>query len=1055
MRQVALLCIVFGALRAFAQPIPKAIEFDHLALPGVLKSTQVTDIVQDKHGIIWVSGDGLFRYDGLDFKTYKILQDSGRIDAKEIHTLFYDSVADRLLIGTHSHGVVEYNYHTDKLRALPTKGRRPPIAAMMSQTADGKIWVSSFSDGIHYVDGDTLYPSPNKSIRLQRTTCLITDEHQVWVSQMRTIYRMRDHQIIDSVYLDFPGAAVPDITRVTAMTFDRRGYLWLGTERSGVFMYDTTRRQFARYLSPEQAPFFNRITRIFEDFTGLIWIAAKSNGMAVYSPSEDRFVRLQRDPLQEQSLSGDNCSAVLQDKTGCIWITSTGDVNKYDPHKLRFRHVSQNTPGTISLTDNMVRGVYEDSQQNLWVGTDGGTIHIFNRFRNTIEKIPARLPDNPQHFLPLYFLELDPATMLVASSQGLLQIDRRTKKVSHFKPLQKLTEGALIRQVLQRGQKLFCIQSGVLIEYDLRSGAIKKHRHGILKDSTKALNITAMHLDTKNRLWIGASAGVSLFQDDGTFRYFPFEENVSRPAGSYFMVLSIQEYRDKLWVGTFNGGLWVMDIHDLDHTSVTVLTEKEGLPNNTVYASVPDDRGMLWVTTNRGISRYDTKNNNFLNFMATEGLQQEEFNRLAYTRCKNGEIAFGGIAGVTVFNPNDIIPLELDYIPQFLSLTTINSKNEQNYYSLLHEKRVRLNHTDWQLDFQYLVPNYQDPRPFQVYYKMEHFDRDWSPAEGNRIRYANLKPGDYTLMIKTVSYTGQEHQTSLPLHVASPFYQTTWFILLTLASVGLMVFTVIQSYSRKARKDKERLEQLLQERTREIVKSREELAILNQKKDLIFSILSHDLRSPLTTLKGFLSVLIDMADSLTVDEIKRHASSIRNSVTSSLDLIDNTLFWSLSQTGNISYAPTSFSLEEMIRKIMTLYQLTVEKKRVQLFLHTEEDPRVYADENMIYVTLRNIVSNAIKFTPEGKSIHIHLRKHQQLAEVTVADEGIGMSPSYLRKLLNEDQLQLKKGTSNEKGTGLGLVLCKKFIQLNNGYMEIQSVENQGTQFTVRLPLAKS
>jgi signal transduction histidine kinase len=269
--------------------------------------------------------------------------------------------------------------------------------------------------------------------------------------------------------------------------------------------------------------------------------------------------------------------------------------------------------------------------------------------------------------------------------------------------------------------------------------------------------------------------------------------------------------------------------------------------------------------------------------------------------------------------------------------------------------------------------------------------------------------------------------------------------------VTTTIYGVIRKSISKARYDKEQLEKLLRLRTQEIEKSREELANLNQKKDVIFSILSHDLRSPLTTLKGFLSILIENSEYLSKEELKKHATSIRNSVTSSLDLIDNTLFWSLSQTGNIIYTPTHFSLNAMLRKINNLYELTVEKKQVVFSIVCEEEITVYADENMIYVALRNLVSNALKFTSEGKSIIISASLKENEVVIRVKDEGIGMSDSYLQRLLNEEHLQVKMGTSNEKGTGLGIVLCKRFIALNNGSLSIKSVEGEGSEFTLTLP----
>jgi signal transduction histidine kinase len=286
-----------------------------------------------------------------------------------------------------------------------------------------------------------------------------------------------------------------------------------------------------------------------------------------------------------------------------------------------------------------------------------------------------------------------------------------------------------------------------------------------------------------------------------------------------------------------------------------------------------------------------------------------------------------------------------------------------------------------------------------------------------------------------------------------PYWQTWWFILLSLFVVAFFVMTIIRSYIRKAQNDRQRLEILLKLRTSEIERSKEELQVLNQKKDLIFSILSHDLRSPLTTLKGFLGYLITHAHELTTEELKRHAVNIKNSVTNSLDLIDNTLFWSLSQMGNIHYTPTNFSLPSLLEKLRGLYQLTADKKRIPLTIEYEDGIQVHGDENMIHVTLRNLVSNALKFTTEGNPVTITCITNDDYVEINVIDKGIGMSEDYLQRILSQDQPMLKKGTSNEKGTGLGLLLCKKFIEQNHGELIIKSKEHSGTTFTVILPLA--
>jgi signal transduction histidine kinase len=243
-------------------------------------------------------------------------------------------------------------------------------------------------------------------------------------------------------------------------------------------------------------------------------------------------------------------------------------------------------------------------------------------------------------------------------------------------------------------------------------------------------------------------------------------------------------------------------------------------------------------------------------------------------------------------------------------------------------------------------------------------------------------------------------------------------------------------------------------RTREIEQSREELENLNKKKDLIFSILSHDLRSPLTTLKGFLGLLIDQSDALSREDLHRYATNIRNSVTTSLDLIDNTLFWSLSQTGNIQCTPVSVPLAPVFEKIKGLYQLTAEKKHLTLNFPPTNGLAVFADENMIYVLLRNLVSNAIKFTPEMNTIRVDVLVNGDEVSVSVKDSGVGMTSDEINKLFLFDNPMVKKGTSSEKGTGLGLILCKKFAEANKGKLLIESQVGVGSVFTVVLPKAE-
>lgn len=1051
-KYLSLFIVWLVSIGGYSQNSHPHIPFEHVSIPGTINSSQVTDLIQDHHGLIWVAGDGLFRYDGYKFTNYKQLSTGESIAGQEIKHLFDDKIANRLLIGTHSYGLAWYDYNTDKIHTIPSKGGTP-IITHIAQTHDGMVWASSFSNGLYYIENDTLRKLDDPAKQFKNVTSLLSVGNKLYVDSQKKIYLFERRVIVDSINIAFKGFDFPNSTRVTTMADDQRGRIWMGTERSGVLVYDTLLRKFIKHFSPETPPFYNRINRIMIDSRKSVWILAKSNGVVVYTPGTDNYIHITKNPLIERSLSGNNCTSIIQDKTGIIWIGATGDLNKYDPSKIKFRHIYNNPFGLVSLSDNMIRGIYEDHNGKLWIGTDGGIIHVLDRKKLSLEKIEVKL-NSTKPIVAVYFLELNDNIMLVGTSAGLLQYDRRKKTFEYYKPLQSTTQNSQVRQILKQDDNLYLLCGGHFLFHNLKTGQTKTiNRYSNTSETFK--NGTTIFIDSKKRLWVGTSNGVSLF-DPATeiFRNFPLEVNASRPLGTYFMVLSINEYKNKLWIGTFNSGLWSMDLDDLDNPNINGFSDADGLPNNTIYSTIPDEAGNLWISTNQGVSKFEVDRNQFINFSTADGLQHEEFNRLAYFKCASGEIVLGGINGLNIFNPKNITIIEENYEPKLMGVSVFRESSKNNMFQgLLRQSSLSLEHNQNDLDLFFFVPNYRYPKRFDTYYKLSGYDPDWIKAETNSIHYSNLKPGQYSIQLKTVSNSGIEKLATMPLIIEHPFWQAWWFILLSAGIVSFMVFTIIQSNLQKAKRDKDRLEKLLSQRTQEIEKSKEELTNLNQKKDLIFSILSHDLRSPLTTLKGFLSILIDDNEHLSKEDIRRHASNIRNSVTSSLDLIDNTLFWSLSQTGNITYTPSSFSLDEMLLKIGNLYQLTAEKKRIQFSVVAKEKVMVHGDENMVYVTLRNLVSNALKFTPEGKSVKIAANKNHKFAEVIIQDEGIGMSKSYMEKLMAEEQLQLKKGTSNEKGTGLGLILCKKFIYMNNGQLQVNSIEGEGTEFVVKLPLA--
>lgn len=1051
LRGIPIIILVLLSKLVFSQEFPKSLQFDHISIPGTVRSSEVTDMVQDPDGLLWFAGDGLFRYDGSTFKVYKYLPDSTSIGGNEINCLLYDNIKNRLLIATRNIGVIEYVYETNTLRRLPVQDGVPYINSM-AQTDDGRIWATSFSSGLFYLENDSLKKFTNPQLTGLNFTAPYAIDDQLLIGKGTKIIFLKGNKVLDSLNLFWHGQQFNAYGRITALSRDKNNRLYIGTEKQGMIIYDLITKKFVNYFPPEKSPFYNRINRIRIDNTGLVWILFKSGGIAIYSPEKDDLITQSKNPLDPGSISGDNCISMLQDKTGIIWIGATGDLNTYNPDKVQFQHFTHNPLNKNSLTDKMVRGIIEDEDGMILAGTDGGYINRINPTTNQVDHIKISIPGYEGIIVPMYFMDFDKDYLLIGSSAGLLQLNKKTMAFSFYEPLASKIGNGMVRQIVRHDDMLYLIAYQRLYVHNIITKKTDEFRNFTHEKNKEAVNATVIFLDSKQRLWIGVGQGISLMHPDKSFTHYPFEKNTTRPAGSYFMVLSIEEIEGKLWIGTFDSGLWQMDIRNgLANPEIKKATLPGVLQSTSIYGILPDNDKDIWLSTNHGLFKFEQEGNRYTNFTISEGIQDLEFNRLAYTKTRSGLMAFGGINGLNIFNPKLITIKSSINKPVILNLAS--HKGEEDFFIDLRNKpAVQLKADQNFLRFHFFVPNYKQPTRFQIDYILEPFEERWHNNVDNTAQYSNLKSGSYTFKVRVTDYDGTEIISALKVSIDYPYWQTWWFIALTLILIGAVITGIIRWSSIKAMRDKEHLEFLLQQRTKEIQKSREALESLNQKKDLIFSILSHDLRGPLTTLKGFLSLLIDNTDDFPKEDIKKHARSIRNSVTSSLDLLDNTLYWSLSQTGNITYSPTQFDLADMLVKIHRLYQLTAEKKQIKFNLQIPKIIPVVGDENMIFVALRNVVSNALKFTPEGKRVSISAHAEYPNAVIQIKDEGIGMSKDYINKILSDDQPMIKLGTSNEKGTGLGLVLCKKFIKMNHGSLQIKSTEHEGSAFIILLPL---
>jgi signal transduction histidine kinase len=382
-------------------------------------------------------------------------------------------------------------------------------------------------------------------------------------------------------------------------------------------------------------------------------------------------------------------------------------------------------------------------------------------------------------------------------------------------------------------------------------------------------------------------------------------------------------------------------------------------------------------------------------------------------------------------------------------------------------------------------------------YIMEGFEPEWNYGETKReVTYTNLDPGKYTFRVKAANNDGvwNEEGISLQINILPPWYRTNMFYVSLFLLLMAAPFTYYRLRTAALRRQKRRLTQVVAEKTLKLRKNNEALKLrtvelnrinyileerqqviehqstelenqasnlkqtnlelhkLNNTKDRLFSIIAHDLRSPFNTILGFSDLLIESVDKEDINQISNYARFVHDASLQVFNLLENLLCWARSQTNEIKYNPTNTDLDEIVHDNLDLLKESFLKKELKVVTDGYENYPVFVDLDMLRTILRNLLINAIKFTPKGGVISLKTEKLGNLVKLSVIDNGVGISKEDLQLLTIAGEQRNTKGTDGEFGSGLGLVLCNEFIIRNNGRLVIESEPGKGSTFSVLLPI---
>lgn len=1015
-----------------------------------ISNSRVSCFLQDHSGTIWVGTEnGVNRYDEQAdcFRAFLKHDSTAENQEHSIKTIYEDK-SHKLWIGGNE-GLMYYKPESDDFE-------KPPFATALS----GKTVRALFEDNAGLF----------------------------WIGTQAGLYRWneRDEQL-DVFYNTAEDSTDLGDNHIESIYQDKRGEMWIGT-KNGFSRFNKGKQCLEVIVHDSQnssnSLAFDPCKSLVEEADGTIWLATFNEGLFCYLPKQDTVCQYRFDSYDEKSISQNSITFVFKDQTGIIWVGTFGaGLNKYVPQSSKMELYQHHPQNPNSLVNNFVWSVYEDAQDNIWVGTDTHGISRFNyhsrEFRHfTVDDIIPRPLEN----VSIREIYQDKAgSMWFGTGSGLVKYDpeQETYKCYVHDPedSHSISDNS-VRVILQDSKSRYWIgtQNGLNL-FDPQTETFKRYLYSAERSVSFSSSFvySALFEDRDGDLWIGTYGGglnkLDVEKDEITSYRHQRDNDKSLINDIVFSIA--QDDDGYLWVGT-NGGIERFDIEKevFEHT-----TTEHGLPNNVIYGTLIDDHNNVWMSTNFGISRMNIKSKAIKVFDIHDGLQSSEFNGGAFHRGKSGRFYFAGVYGLNVFHPDSLKPITTTPKIALTQMTIYNKKvgvasdnhfsfldapneliikNEQYFLrkSITYTDTLILPYNENTFSFTFAGLHYavSDRNTYQ--YRLLGFDKDWVDAgQRNYAYYTNIPPGTYVFEIRAANCDGvwAKHSRELYVIIKPPFWQQWWFRISVLLFFVSIVFLIYRYRVNRIKTQNIRLNELVEERTAEVVQQKDELQRLNATKDKFFAIISHDLKNPFTSLLSISQSLKDQTDQFDKDEIAFYLKRIYQSANQIYSLLDNLLLWATSQTGGMPFSPVPVKLNGLISNTIGLLSMEAEKKQLVIVQKIEDNLMVRVDKNMIMTVLRNLLNNAIKFTDNGGKISIEAKQVDEYVVVSVSDTGIGISPEDIEKLFRIDVKNKSIGKSKNKGTGLGLILCKEFVNRHGGDISVESRLGQGTTFSITLP----
>lgn len=1033
-------CILYAA-------IMEDIRFSHIGLKDGLSHSTVFAINQDKEGNLWFATyDGVNKYDGYNFTVYRHQYTDSNSIASDISRCITVDDSNRVWVGTRE-GLSLYNRHKDAFSNYYYKKDGINVA-VNSIVAIKKDWLMlGTAEGILLFDvkeehfsNDTL----SSSLYRLQPTALVRQDDNVYIGAESGVYVYALSNASLEKLVDIPAGV-----KVHAILCQMFNKLWLATEGDGLYLYDTKSGELKnyRYASGKSGLNSDYVRSLALDTENRLWVGTYG-GLNIYKEGTDSFLSIRSSEIQEGSLSQNSVRSIFRDSQGGMWLgTYWGGLNYYHPLCNRFQRI-KHVPFLNSLSNNVVSCIVEDSKHNLWIGTSDGGLDCYDnvsrQYRNYLfnsDNLDIPFKD----IKTVYVDEAQDKVYVGAHAGGMMALHRKSGYVEYYNRQNSNLPSNNIYSIISDGHRGLWVAS---LEYLLHFD-IEKRRFTIVEKDEKGHKLQQynrlLFRDSKKRIWAGGEMGISVFNQIGASLLANTEFRMDSMLRQAFVNCFYESSSGYMWIGTRNGLFALKE----GESKTIQYTTASGLPSNVIYGILEDAYGRLWISTNQGLSCLNPESGKFRNFTILDGLQSNQFNAGSYCRKINGDMLFGGVNGITSFRPETLIDNPYAPKPVINKLFIYNKEvlpNDETGIlkeSVAYVNHITLSSSQNSFAISFVVSNYIAGKHNTFAYKLEGYNDVWYEQNDiSPVSYSNLPAGDYTFYVKAANNDGKwnDDPTILHIRILPVWYRTWWALSLFTLSAVLLIFGIVRFFwLRKSMQAEIRMERLDKEKQEEI----------NQMKIRFYVNISHELRTPLTLIIAPLQELLNRISGHWEHEqllyIQRNTSRL-------LHLVNQLMDFRRAELGIFELRVVYSNAYKRVLNSFLNYESLAKRKDIDYNFYTElQDENVLFDENYLDLIVNNLLSNAFKYTEVGESITVKLYIENDDLVLQVADTGIGI-PAEKQKKVFERFYQLENG---REGSGIGLSLVHRLVELHHGRIALQSEVGKGSVFSIYLPQNKS